>query len=47
MKKFIWYFYEPQKANFDSDFRNSYITRAFYLATYMNYDNYLKQGLYH
>lgn len=38
MKKFIWYFYTPQTVNY-VNIKNSSITRAFYLATYMNYDN--------
>lgn len=45
MKNFIWYFYKPQELNFSNDFSNSYITRAFYLATYINYNNELNYDL--
>lgn len=45
MKSFIWYFYKPQELNFNSEFSNSYIARAFYLATYINYNNQLDYNI--
>ena len=41
INKFIWYFYTPQQLNYP-DLKFSDITRMFYLATHIDYDNNLK-----
>jgi hypothetical protein len=41
INKFIWYFYVPQQLNYPN-LKFSDITRMFYLATYINYENVLK-----